>query len=119
MWQVGAPSTLGEDLRISLTRAAVGLVIGVSVAGVAATIAGLSRFGELLFNGPVAIVNTVPFLALLPVMIMWFGIGEVSKVLLVAVGAGIPMYLKLFAAIRNVDSGVVQMGRGRVPAGAG
>jgi sulfonate transport system permease protein len=116
LWQVGAPSTLGEDLRISLTRAVAGLVIGVGVAALAATVAGLFRFGELLFNGPVAIVNTIPFLALLPVMIMWFGIGEVSKVLLISLGAGIPMYLNLFGAIRNVDPGLVEMARA---AGAG
>ncbi|MEA2210681.1 MAG: sulfonate transport system permease protein [Solirubrobacteraceae bacterium] len=116
LWQVGAPSTLGEDLRISLTRAALGLVLGVSIASVAATVAGLSRIGELMFNGPVNILNTIPFLALLPVMIMWFGIGEVSKVLLISLGAGIPMYLNLFAGIRNVDAGVVEMARA---AGAG
>jgi sulfonate transport system permease protein len=116
LWQVGAPSTLGEDLRISLTRAAVGLVIGVSLACVAATVAGLSRAAELVFNGPVSILNTIPFLALLPVMIMWFGIGEVSKVLLISLGAGIPMYLNLFGAIRNVDAGLVEMARA---AGAG
>jgi sulfonate transport system permease protein len=109
LWTVGAPSTLGEDLRISLTRAAVGLLVGVSVASAAATVAGLSRFGEFLFSGPVSILNTIPFLALLPVMIMWFGIGEVSKVSLIALGAGIPMYLNLFGAIRNVDAGLIEM----------
>jgi sulfonate transport system permease protein len=103
LWQVGAPSTLGEDLRVSLTRALAGLVIGATVGGVAATIAGLSRAGEQVFNGPVQILNTIPFLALLPVMIMWFGIGETSKVVLIALGAGIPVYINLFGAIRDVD----------------
>ncbi len=109
LWQVGAPSTLGEDLRVSLTRALVGLAIGASVGAFAATVAGLSRFGEQLFNGPVQILNTVPFLALLPVMIMWFGIGEESKVLLIALGAGIPVYINLFAGIRGVDQRLVEM----------
>jgi sulfonate transport system permease protein len=109
LWNVGAPSTLGEDLRVSLTRALVGLAVGASVGAVSATIAGLSRFGEQLFNGPVQILNTVPFLALLPVMIMWFGIGEESKVLLIALGAGIPVYINLFAGIRGVDQRLVEM----------
>jgi sulfonate transport system permease protein len=109
LWTVGAPSTLGEDLRISLTRAAIGLLIGVTVGSAAATVAGLSRFGEAVFSGPVSILNTIPFLALLPVMIMWFGIGEISKVALIALGAGIPMYLNLFGAIRNVDAGLIEM----------
>jgi len=109
LWQVGAPSTLGEDLRVSLLRALTGLAVGASVGALAATIAGLSRFGEQLFNGPVQIFNTVPFLALLPVMIMWFGIGEESKVLLIALGAGIPVYINLFAGIRGVDQRLVEM----------
>jgi sulfonate transport system permease protein len=109
LWNVGAPSTLGEDLRVSLTRALVGLAVGASVGAISATIAGLSRFGEQLFNGPVQILNTVPFLALLPVMIMWFGIGEESKVLLIALGAGIPVYINLFAGIRGVDQRLVEM----------
>jgi sulfonate transport system permease protein len=109
LWNVGAPSTLGEDLRVSLTRALVGLAVGASVGAVSATLAGLSKFGEQLFNGPVQILNTVPFLALLPVMIMWFGIGEESKVLLIALGAGIPVYINLFAGIRGVDQRLVEM----------
>jgi sulfonate transport system permease protein len=116
LWNVGAPSTLGEDLRVSLTRAALGLAIGASVGAVAATLGGLSSFGEQLFNGPVQILNTVPFLALLPLMIMWFGIGEASKVLLIAIGAGIPVYINLFAGIRGVDQRLVEMAK---VAGAG
>jgi sulfonate transport system permease protein len=116
LWSVGAPSTLGEDLQISLTRALVGLAIGGSIGAVAATLGGLSSFGEQLFNGPVQILNTVPFLALLPLMIMWFGIGEASKVLLIAIGAGVPVYINLFAGIRGVDQRLVEMAR---VAGAG
>jgi sulfonate transport system permease protein len=116
LWNVGAPATLGDDLRISLTRALVGLAIGASVGAVAATFAGLSSLGEQLFNGPVQIFNTVPFLALLPVMIMWFGIGEASKVILIALGAGIPVYINLFAGIRSVDQRLVEMAK---VAGAG
>jgi sulfonate transport system permease protein len=116
LWQVGTPSTLGEDLRVSLTRAALGLLLGASVGAVAATLAGLSRVGEQLFNGPVQILNTVPFLALLPLMIMWFGIGETSKVVLIAIGAGVPVYINLVAGIRNVDQRLIEMARA---AGAG
>jgi sulfonate transport system permease protein len=116
LWRVGEPSTLGADLKVSLTRAGLGFLLGVSIGAVAATFAGLGRLGEQLFNGPVQILNTVPFLALLPVMIMWFGIGEGSKVILIAIGAGVPLYLNLFAAIRNVDQRLVEMAR---VAGAG
>ena len=111
LWSHGEPSTLSADLRISLTRALVGLAIGVTVGGVTGTLAGLTRLGENVFNGPVQILNTIPFLALLPLFIIWFGIGEVSKIAMIALGAGIPIYINLFGAIRNVDQRLVEMAR--------
>lgn len=111
LWSHGEPSTLRADLGISLMRAVVGLAIGVTVGGVAGTIAGLTRLGENLFNGPVQILNTIPFLALLPLFIIWFGIGEVSKIAMISLGAGIPVYINLFGAIRNVDQRLVEMAR--------
>jgi sulfonate transport system permease protein len=59
----------------------------------------------------VQILNTIPFLALLPLFIIWFGIGEVSKISMIALGAGIPVYINLFGAIRNVDQRLVEMAR--------
>jgi sulfonate transport system permease protein len=116
LWHVGTPSTLGQDLEVSLARALQGFLLGASVGAVAGTIAGLSRFGEQLFNGPVQILNTIPFLALLPLMIMWFGIGDISKILLISIGAAVPVYINLFAGIRGVDQRLVEMA---VVAGAG
>jgi sulfonate transport system permease protein len=89
LWQQGI---LGPDLEISLRRAAIGLVLGLSAGGV-------------------QIFNTIPILAILPVMIVWFGIGETPKVLIIAFGAFVPMYLNLFAAIRGVDQRLVEMAR--------
>jgi sulfonate transport system permease protein len=83
----------------------------VTVGGLAGTFAGLTRLGENVFNGPVQILNTIPFLALLPLFIIWFGIGEVSKIAMIALGAGIPVYINLFGAIRNVDQRLVEMAR--------
>jgi sulfonate transport system permease protein len=106
LWRDGL---LGPDLAISLTRAGEGFALGLAVGVVAATLAGLWRGGEQAFNGIVQILNTIPLLALLPIMIVWFGIGEESKVLLISIGAGVPIYLNLFAAIRGVDHGLVEM----------
>ena len=117
LWRQGL---LGPDLAISLTRAAEGFALGVAVGACAAVAAGLWRGGEQAFNGLVQILNTIPLLALLPVMIVWFGIGEESKVLLISIGAGVPVYLNLFAAIRGVDQSLIEMataagaGRGRL-----
>jgi sulfonate transport system permease protein len=113
LWREGL---LGPDIAISLTRAGEGFALGLAAGTVTATIAGLWRGGEQSFNGVVQILNTIPLLALLPVMIVWFGIGEESKVLLISIAAGVPIYLNLFAAIRGVDAGLIEMA---VAAGAG
>lgn len=108
LWQQGV---LGPDLEISLRRAATGLVLGLSAGIVAGVIGGLLRSGEHLFNGIVQVFNTIPILAILPVIIVWFGIGELPKVLIIAFGAFVPMYLNLFAAIRGVDQRLIEMAK--------
>lgn len=108
LWQQGV---LGPDLAISLQRAGTGLAIGLSVGIVSGVLGGLLRSGEYLFNGLVQILNTIPLLAVLPLMIVWFGIDELTKVLLISFGAGVPMYLNLFAAIRGVDQRLIEMAR--------
>ena len=108
LWQQGV---LGPDLAVSLRRAGIGLAIGLTVGITCGVLGGLLRSGEYVFNGLVQVMNTIPLLAVLPLMIVWFGIGETTKVLLVSFGAGVPMYLNLFAAIRGVDQGLIEMAR--------
>lgn len=109
LWRQGV---LGQDLEISLLhRTALGLALGLSLGIVAGVTGGLLRSGEYLFNGIVQIFNTIPILAILPVMIVWFGIEELPKVLIIAFGAFVPMYLNLFAAIRGVDQRLIEMAR--------
>ncbi|MGC0334648.1 sulfonate transport system permease protein [Streptomyces sp. SAI-170] len=108
LWQQGV---LGPDLAISLQRAGIGLAIGLTVGIVTGVLGGLLRSGEYLFNGLVQALNTIPLLAVLPLMIVWFGIDELTKVLLISFGAGVPMYLNLFAAIRGVDQRLIEMAR--------
>jgi len=102
---------LGPDLAISLQRAGIGLAIGLTVGIVAGVLGGFLRSGEYLFNGLAQILNTIPLLAVLPLMVVWFGIDELTKVLLIAFGAGVPMYLNLFAAIRGLDQRLIEMAR--------
>jgi sulfonate transport system permease protein len=113
LWNQGV---LGPDLATSLQRAVIGLALGLSAGITAGVLGGLLRTGEYLLNGIVQVLNTIPILALLPVMIVWFGIGEVPKVLIIAFGAFVPMYLNLFSAIRGVDERLTEMAR---TAGAG
>lgn len=108
LWSDGV---LGPDLVISLQRAGIGLAIGLSIGIVAGVLGGFLRTGEYVFNGVAQILNTVPLLAVLPLFVVWFGIDELTKVLLIAFGAGVPMYLNLFAAIRGVDQRLIEMAR--------
>jgi sulfonate transport system permease protein len=108
LWRQGL---LWPDITTSLRRSGEGFAIGLTVGVVTGTVAGLWRLGDQLFTGMVSVINTIPLLAILPVMIVWFGIGEESKVLLIAMGAGVPIYLNLFSAIRGVDAGLVEMAR--------
>ncbi|MCW2563475.1 MAG: ABC-type nitrate/sulfonate/bicarbonate transport system, permease component [Mycobacterium sp.] len=108
LWRDGV---LGPDLAISLQRAGIGLAVGLAVGIVAGVLGGFLRTGEYVFNGVAQILNTVPLLAVLPLFVVWFGIDELTKVLLIAFGAGVPMYLNLFAAIRGVDQRLIEMAR--------
>ena len=108
LWRDGI---LGPDLSISLQRAGIGLAIGLSVGILTGVLGGFLRTGEYVFNGVAQILNTIPLLAVLPLFVVWFGIDELTKVLLIGFGAGVPMYLNLFAAIRGVDQRLIEMAR--------
>ncbi len=108
LWSLSASGELLENLLVSLGRVAVGLGIGV-VAGVGfALLAGLSRIGEDAVDAPLQMGRTLPHLALVPLFILWFGIGETPKIGLVALGSMFPIYLNLFAGIRGVDPKLVE-----------
>ncbi|MFI1920177.1 ABC transporter permease [Nocardia sp. NPDC020380] len=101
--------TLTSAIRVSLQRAALGFVIG-AVAGVAlALVSGLSRVGEILLDPILQMLRTLPFYGLIPLFILWFGIGELPKVVLVAFGVAIPLYLNTFAGIRSVDGKLAEL----------
>lgn len=101
--------SLQEHLGISLRRAMAGLVLGVVAGTALAVVSGLSRWGERLVDANMQMLRAMPILALVPLAIVWFGIGEEVKVLLVALGVTFPMYLNTHAAIRAVDSRYIDL----------
>jgi sulfonate transport system permease protein len=102
---------LGEHLAASLGRMGRGLLLGGLLAVVMGTIAGLSRIGEEVVDAPLQALRVIPNLALASLFIIWFGIGEPSKVYLIALGAFFPLYLNVFGGIRNVDNRLVEAAR--------
>jgi sulfonate transport system permease protein len=106
-----AYGSLQGNLLASLERVAVGFACGALVAVILAVAAGLSRLGENAVDPLMQMLRTLPLFGLIPVFIVWFGIGQLPKILLIAIGAGIPLYLNTFSGIRNVDAKLGELGQ--------
>jgi sulfonate transport system permease protein len=98
-----AYGTLQGALLVSLERVAIGFAIGAAAGLGLALSAGLHRFGEHAVDPLMQMLRTLPLFGLIPVFIVWFGIGNAPKILLIAIGAAVPLYLNAFSGIRNVD----------------
>ncbi|MDB5556897.1 MAG: binding-protein-dependent transport system inner rane component [Rhizobium sp.] len=103
--------TLVNDLLVSLTRAVVGFAIGGSIGFALGTLVGFSRLAEAFIDRSVQMVRAIPFLAVLPLVIVWFGVGEAQKIFLVALGVAFPIYVNTTLGIRQVDRKLVELGR--------
>ena len=110
-WNMIVSGELPMNMLVSLGRAAAGLTIGVAVGSVLALAAGLSRAGENTVDPPVQMLRTLPTLALTPLFIVWFGIGETPKIALIALGTTFPVYLNLYGGIRGVDPRLIEAAR--------
>ena len=105
-----AYGTLQGAMLVSLQRMAIGFAFGAVAAVGLALVAGLSRLGENAVDPLLQILRTLPLFGLIPVFIVWFGIGELPKIILIALGTAIPLYLNTFAGIRGVDARLVEVG---------
>ncbi|GAA1033189.1 MULTISPECIES: ABC transporter permease [Amycolatopsis] len=105
LWTSGQ---LGDALEVSLARAGAGLAIGVLVGLSLGVLTGFSRLGEELLDSSVQLLRTVPFLSLVPLFMVWFGIGETARVVLIAVATSFPMYVSTSGGVRNADRGLLE-----------
>ncbi|OLL79027.1 Alkanesulfonates transport system permease protein [Pseudonocardia sp. Ae168_Ps1] len=108
MWADGA---VQSAVVVSGTRVVAGIAIGVVTAVVLATLSGLFRRGEDVIDAPVQMLRTVPVIGLIPLLIIWFGIGEEPKIVLIGLAVTFPLYMNLFGGIRNVDATLVEAAR--------
>jgi len=102
---------LQAAIVVSMQRAMSGLAIGGSIGVALAVISGLTRLGEDLVDAPMQMLRTVPNVALIPLLIIWFGIGEAPKIALIALATAFPLYLNVYAGIRGVDQSLIEAGR--------
>ncbi|MEU5909551.1 ABC transporter permease subunit [Micromonospora sp. NPDC047527] len=110
-WRLSRDGTLAVHLVDSLTRAGAGLLIGGVLALALGTVAGLLRLGDDLVDPPVQMARMLPHLGLVPLLIIWVGIGEPLKISLVALGAFFPIYFNTYAGIRDIDERLVEAAR--------
>jgi sulfonate transport system permease protein len=94
---------LQAALPVSLARALAGLAIGGSIGLFLGLVAGLWRVGEEMIDAPLQMLRTIPFIALVPLFITWFGIDEMAKVVVISVACVFPMYLNTYSGVRGVD----------------
>ncbi|MCF1647396.1 MULTISPECIES: ABC transporter permease [Streptomyces] len=106
LWGAG---TLPDDILTSLQRAATGFSIGLAVGILLALASGLTRTGEALIDGTVNLNRAIPTLGLIPLFILWLGIGETFKIAIIAIVVYIPIYLNTHAALSGIDSRFVEL----------
>ncbi|MFC3123669.1 ABC transporter permease [Pseudoroseomonas globiformis] len=110
-WALTRSGELPAGVAVSWLRVLAGFGLALMLGVGLALLAGLSRLGELALDPPMQMLKAMPFLGLLPLFILWFGIGEAPKVGLVTIGAVFPIYLTLLGGIRGVDPRLIEAGR--------
>ncbi|WP_428956964.1 ABC transporter permease [Streptomyces sp. cg35] len=99
-----ADGRLQSHFTTSAQRALLGLAFGTVAGLLLALVSGLSRIGEGLVDGPVQIKRAIPSLALIPLLVLWFGIGETMKVVTIALGVFVPIYIHTHNGLRTIDN---------------
>ena len=98
-----ADGTLGAATLVSVQRVGLGFAVGAAVGVTLAVVAGLSRIGEDAVDPPMQMLRTLPHFGLIPLFIVWMGLGETPKIALVAMGVAFPLYLNTSSGIRSID----------------
>ena len=110
-WRTLGDGSLLTNVAVSTRRALIGLAIGGSIGFALGVLNGIVRPAETAFDSTMQMLRNVPHLAIIPLVILWFGIDEEAKIFLVAIGVAFPIYLNTFHGIRTVDRGLVEMAR--------
>ena len=110
-YQQAVSGVLWEHLQISTTRALIGFVIGGSIAFLIGILNGIVPIAQRLLDTTIQMLRNIPNLALIPLIIIWFGVGEEGKIFLVAISVFFPIYVNTYHGIRNVDPRLIEMGK--------
>jgi sulfonate transport system permease protein len=110
-WTVARSGALFDNVEVSFLRAMAGLVVGGGIGFAFGLANGVSKFSEHLTDSTLQMLRNIPHLSLIPLVILWFGIGEEAKLFLVALGVFFPIYLNTLHGIRTIDPQLLEMGR--------
>lgn len=110
-WSLAVSGELWQHVRISALRASWGLLLGGGLGLALGLLNGSSRTAETLLDTTLQMIRNIPVLALIPLVILWFGIEETAKLALLSLGVFFPVYLNTFHGIRSVDPALIEMGR--------
>lgn len=106
-----ADGSFFENLSASVSRWLIGFAVGGGLGLAAGALTGLSRLSERLFDPSFQMLRTVPIMGLVPLFILWFGLGESPKIILIAVATFFQMYIQVYAGIRSIDRKLIEVGR--------
>ena len=110
-WRLTRSHELPLHLWESFKRATVGLAIGGGLGLALGFLNGLSCWANRLFDSSIQMGRNVPHLALIPLVILWFGVGEEAKQFLIVIGVLFPLYINTVHGIRSIDPKLIEMGR--------
>lgn len=110
-WALIQSGDMWANVKVSAWRALLGLAIGGGVGLVLGLWTGLFRPFEVALDSTVQMIRNIPALAMIPLVILWFGIEEEAKIFLVALGVFFPVYVNTFHGIRSVDAALIEMAR--------
>lgn len=110
-YTLSASGELWIHVKVSAGRALLGLLVGGGLGLLLGLLNGSSRVASTLLDSTLQMVRNIPALALIPLVILWFGIDETAKLFLVSVGVFFPLYINTFHGIRSVDPQLIEMGR--------
>ncbi|MEM1505455.1 ABC transporter permease [Domibacillus sp. 8LH] len=110
-WDLTVSGELAANMKISIARAAGGFLLGGGLGLLFGILVGFSKKTESYLDPSLQMLRTVPHLAVTPLFILWFGFDELSKVLLIALGAFFPIYINTFLGIRGVDAKLFDVAR--------
>jgi sulfonate transport system permease protein len=110
-WRLTRSGELGANIEVSFLRAIAGLAVGGGIGQALGLANGLSKLSENLTDSTLQMIRNVPHLALIPLVIVWFGIDEGAKLFLVSLGVFFPLYINTLHGVRSVDPQLIEMAK--------